>query len=410
MFGKWQSFSFYKIICISCFVSDICSLVPPLRSTWSETEEYLEEQSRVANDILDNYDLRFIPTRKGLPLDVRLKVVIADILKVDDMEAEMLIYIKQTWYDYRLSWNGTRRLKIREHFLDKIWEPDVRIINLKEAKRFEGLGGVNMNIYPSGRVYFSQMVLIKTICPMDLHSFPLDRQTCFLNFTSFAYSKDWLNYTTDGKHVVIKHTRLPQFDLIETREIEGESKGPGVTISLTFQRRFGYFMMSIYVPSAAIVMLSWLSFFMQPSNIADRLALEITMILTIVFLLDGINKSIIHVSYAKASDIFVIVSFCFIFLALFETMLVYRLFVLCQEKKTRNCSKCGTIGCYEAPPGNDGSMHDSEIEELKVERALKCCSVSWALWIDKMCIILFPAVYLTFNIVYWNYYISAVKK
>ena len=96
--------------------------------------------------------------------------------------------------------------------------------------------------------------------------------------------------------------------------------------------------MSVYVPSAAIVMLSWLSFFMEPSNIADRLALEITMILTIVFLLDGINKSIIHVSYAKASDVFVIVSFCFIFLALFETMLVYRLSFLCQEKKKRKCS------------------------------------------------------------------------
>jgi hypothetical protein len=31
-----------------------------------ETEEYIEEQSRVAKDILDNYDLRFIPARNGL--------------------------------------------------------------------------------------------------------------------------------------------------------------------------------------------------------------------------------------------------------------------------------------------------------------------------------------------------------
>jgi hypothetical protein len=64
---------------------------------------------------------------------------------------------------------------------------------------------------------------------------------------------------------------------------------------------------------------------MDSGDIADRLALEITMILSTVFLLDGINDSVVHVSYAKASDWFVITSFSFIFVALLETMLVYRL-------------------------------------------------------------------------------------
>ena len=102
--------------------------------------------------------------------------------------------------------------------------------------------------------------------------------------------------------------------------------------------------MTAYVPSASTVILSWLAFFMEPSNIADRLALEITMTLTTVFLLDGINNSIIHVSYPKASDVFVIVSFGFIFLALLETMLVYRLSVVCKGKQTRKrkCSNCGS--------------------------------------------------------------------
>ena len=69
----------------------------------------------------------------------------------------MIIFIRQTWYDYRLSWNGTKRIKVREHFLDNIWIPDVRIRNLKDIKRFPGLGGVNMNIHPDGRVYLSQL-------------------------------------------------------------------------------------------------------------------------------------------------------------------------------------------------------------------------------------------------------------
>ncbi|CAB4029526.1 gamma-aminobutyric acid receptor alpha-like, partial [Paramuricea clavata] len=305
----------------------------------SEIQEHIDEQARVAKLLLENYDKRFIPTKHGKPLTVTIDVTIADILKIDDMEVEMLIYIRQRWYDFRLSWNSTmRRLKMREYFQDKIWLPDVRIINMKDAKRFQGFGEVNTHIHPDGKVYFSQTVLVKTSCPMDLHTFPLDRQTCFLNFSSFAYGRSLLNYTTGGKHVVVGHTKLPQFDLVETREIEGESKSPGITISLTFQRRFGYYLMSVYIPSASIVLLSWLVFFMEPSHVGDRIALEITLTLTIVFLLDGINKSIIHVSYPKASDVFVIVSFGFILLALLETMLVFRLSIFFEKKQKRRCS------------------------------------------------------------------------
>ena len=46
----------------------------------------------------------------------------------------------------------------------------------------------------------------------------------FASIFSVAYGKSLLNYTTGGKHVVVGHTKLPQFDLVETREIEGESK------------------------------------------------------------------------------------------------------------------------------------------------------------------------------------------
>lgn len=69
----------------------------------------------------------------------------------------MILYVRQRWYDYRLSWNSSKRIKVREHFVDKIWIPDLRIINLKEMKRFHISGGINMNLHPNGRVYFSQM-------------------------------------------------------------------------------------------------------------------------------------------------------------------------------------------------------------------------------------------------------------
>ena len=100
---------------------------------------------------------------------------------------------------------------------------------------------------------------------------------------------------------------------------------PKVTITLTFQRRSGYYILQIYIPSLFLVLLSWLSFIMQATDIANRLALEVTMVLSIVFLLGNSNTSLPHLSYAKASDVFIIVSFGFIFMALLQTMLTYHL-------------------------------------------------------------------------------------
>ena len=100
---------------------------------------------------------------------------------------------------------------------------------------------------------------------------------------------------------------------------------PKVTIILTFKRRCGYYILQIYIPSVFLVLLSWLSFFMDATDLANRLALEVTMILSIVFLLANINNSLPQLSYAKASDIFVIASFGFIFLGLLQTILTYHL-------------------------------------------------------------------------------------
>ena len=98
-----------------------------------------------------------------------------------------------------------------------------------------------------------------------------------------------------------------------------------VTVGLKFQRRLGFYIFQIYLPSIFLFVLSWMGFLIGSSDITGRLELEVTMLLSIVLLHGSLNTSLPRVSYAKASDWFIIVSFWFIFMALLETMLVYRL-------------------------------------------------------------------------------------
>lgn len=97
----------------------------------------------------------------------------------------------------------------------------------------------------------------------------------------------------------------------------------------------GHYILQGFLPATFLVVLSWLAFLIKSSNISDRLTLEITIILSTVVLLDNNNDKIVQVSYVKALDLFIIVCFGFIFVALLETMLVYRLWILAERESTK---------------------------------------------------------------------------
>ena len=81
-------------------------------------------------------------------------------------------------------------------------------------------------------------------------------------------------------------------------------------------------------------MLSWIVFFMEKDDIGNRMALGITTILTIMFLLGSLNGNLPKVSYPKALDWYLLVGFSFVFLSLIECMIVYVLTVKATEKGT----------------------------------------------------------------------------
>ena len=62
---------------------------------------------------------------------------------------------------------------------------------------------------------------------------------------------------------------------------------------------------------------------MEQDDIGNRMALGITTILTIMFLLGSLNGNLPKVSYPKALDWYLLVSFSFVFLSLIECMIVY---------------------------------------------------------------------------------------
>ena len=107
-----------------------------------------------------------------------------------------------------------------------------------------------------------------------------------------------------------------------------------MTVTFSFQRRIGYYLIQIYFPTIFVVMLSWIVFFMEKDDIGNRMALGITTILTIMFLLGSLNGNLSKVSYPKALDWYLLLGFSFVFLSLIECMIVYVLTVKATEKES----------------------------------------------------------------------------
>ena len=63
---------------------------------------------------------------------------------------------------------------------------------------------------------------------------------------------------------------------------------------------------------------------MDQTAVGDRACLGITTVLTEIFLLEFSNQGMPKVSYMKAAELFLVVSFGFIFLALVESAIVYK--------------------------------------------------------------------------------------
>ena len=89
-----------------------------------------------------------------------------------------------------------------------------------------------------------------------------------------------------------------------------------------FKRQTNFFILQVYLPCIMIVMVSWSSFWICRDAVPARAAISVTTILTIITMLGVVNSNMPKVSYVKALDFYLFISFVFVFLSLGEYIIV----------------------------------------------------------------------------------------
>ena len=109
--------------------------------------------------------------------------------------------------------------------------------------------------------------------------------------------------------------------------------------SFTFERRVGFYVLQLYIPTIMLVCLSWTMFCLNHNHAGERITIGVTLFLTMIFINGQANTSLPKVSYIKSVDIFIVFSLAEILLIIIESIVVTKLIVKKESKKARRRSR-----------------------------------------------------------------------
>ena len=78
----------------------------------------------------------------------------------------------------------------------------------------------------------------------------------------------------------------------------------------------GYYLIQIYIPSSLIVVISWVSFWLNRGATPARVGLGVTTVLTMTTLISSTNSALPKISYVKSIDVYLAACFFMVFASL----------------------------------------------------------------------------------------------
>ncbi|KAI6171507.1 Glutamate-gated chloride channel subunit beta [Aphelenchoides bicaudatus] len=295
--------------------------------------------------ILEGYDKSVRPPPANFsthgPVLVKVNIMIRMLSKIDvvNMEYAMQITLREQWNDRRLAYdkyNMTNKPKFLTipNIASNIWMPDSFFPTEKAAHRHL-IDAENMfiRIYPDGTVLYSVRLSLTCSCPMYLALYPLDVQHCDFDLISYAFTTQDIVYEWDTTGDPVQKKAgvgddLPNFVLkdidtgVECTSRTNTGDYACLRMRMKLSRLLNYFLLQLYFPTTMIVIVSWVSFWIDSSSTAGRVGLAMMTLLTSFTMQTSINAKLPPVNYVKVIDVWLGTCQTFVFGALIEYAVV----------------------------------------------------------------------------------------
>uniref|UniRef100_A0AC35FFP2 Cation transporter family protein n=1 Tax=Panagrolaimus sp. PS1159 TaxID=55785 RepID=A0AC35FFP2_9BILA len=281
----------------------------------------------------DEYNKNTVPSKRGATT-VTIEFVIQSIAQVSEITSSFTLDLlfSQIWHDPRLRFdhltNCLTNLTLGHAVIDKLWTPNVCFVN---SKRTEIHSSPTLNVflllYPNGTVWVNYRLQVQGPCDMNLELFPMDVQVCSLVLESYAYNaaKVSLNWREWNPVFSIAKSKLADYTLYGIQWTKNSfdyaaGQWDQLTVSLTFSRAYGFYVLQMYVPTYASVLISFISFWLK--SLPARVTLGVSSLMALTFQYGNVAKSLPKVGYVKSIDVYMVVTTSFIFLSMMEVAIV----------------------------------------------------------------------------------------
>jgi hypothetical protein len=265
------------------------------------------------------------PALKAPPSEVWFFGYILDIHSINSSDQSFTgnVFYRLRWQDARLAGASTQNRILP---LEAVWHPQLQIINQQKVwKTFPD----EVSVSPQGEVLYRQRVCGSFSQPMNLREFPFDRQTFMIQLAASGLDARQFQMLPDpaAASAIAANLSLAGWTI---KDIQAQSAPyaplpnypalPGFAIRFTAARQMGYYLFKILLPLVLIVTMSWLGFWIHPTQAGVQISVAVTSMLTLIafrFMISGFLPSI---SYLTRLDKLVLGSTILVFAALVEVI------------------------------------------------------------------------------------------
>jgi hypothetical protein len=279
-----------------------------------------------AISVADDTILTSRPAVDGEPTVVRVSMILIDVDEISSADQNFAanFFYEVRWRDPRLAHDGKDDI-VKP--LDEVWNPRIQIVN---QQRLIKTIAENVDISPDGDVAYRQRVWGHFSQPLDLRQFPLDTQTFQIQLVSARYGSHEVKLIRDpdSPSGIARKFSLADWDVlswdVQPRLFSVMEGGPEVEImvmSLEVRRQIEYFVMKIILPLIFIVAMSWICFWIHPTESGTQFSVAVTSMLTLIAYRFAIDTTLPKISYMTRMDYFIFLATVLVFLTLIEVLI-----------------------------------------------------------------------------------------
>jgi hypothetical protein len=276
---------------------------------------------------------------QGKKMEVGVGLHILNIASIDEVSEQFTVdgYLLCRWTDPRLAFNPAgqepllSRVPLHVFHGGDIWTPKLEIVNGASGRTSYD---IVMLVSPNGNVNYAERFHAVVSAKFALRRFPFDTQRLPIIIQPFYVSGRFLNLELFDHHLwsaseFNAFSSLAQWQLTAVvPEVAMSAAFDGTPVTeVRFQidvtRKSSFYVWKVFIPLLLMVLLSWAVFWIEAGDLPTQVTVAVTTILTVIAFAFAISATMPRVPYLTYIDAFFLQCYVFVFLAMFELMMVH---------------------------------------------------------------------------------------